>query len=124
MEFMPFIGNPPTQPIIEIDLPIELLKNHTEYLAKSRDPILSIAAVQYIREEWRKGGFSDPEVTFEDFKPKVESPDDNWGEPIKASLASPLDDDGNWDEVEKPETTDSPWDEKQEDWGTDCQGKL
>lgn len=127
MEFMPFVGNPPTQPIIEIDLPIELLKNHDEYLAKSKDPILSIAAVQYIREQWRKCGFSDPEVAPEDFKPTTE--DDNWGDPIRSSLSSPTEDDSkkaseqldsNWEETEKPETTLDPvWDEKQEDWGTE-----
>jgi len=114
IEVMPFvaIGN---QPTVEIDLPIELLANTTEYLAKSKDPILSIAAVKYLVDEWEKI-FSDPQVSPEDFKAKVEDAD--WGDDLpKTNSEKVAEQVDTWDEVDKTEKPEEQWDETTEDWG-------
>jgi hypothetical protein len=140
IEVNPFLPEG-SQPLVEIELPVNLLANAEDYLKagiegnKSPTPILSIAAVKYLVDEWEKV-FSD--VSLDDFKSKVE---DDW-EVIKDTTdaqnfpqqevweeddpsvtdyekANPNVEHDNWDEVVSPETEAEPWDEKQEDWGSE-----
>lgn len=124
MEVTPFLPESGNQPIIEVDLPTKLLANAEEYLkagiegTKLPQPILSIAAVKYLVDEWEKV-FSDPQVALDDFKPATDD-NDNWDE---NDVAVPQDagssDDDNWDEVDKTENPEEQWDDTAEDWGED-----
>ena len=131
IEVNPFLpeGN---QPLVEIELPVNLLANAEDYLKagiegnKPPTPILSIAAVKYLVDEWEKV-FSD--ISAEDFKPKVEGLDD-WEEGLGEVKDYPTTEDfekenpnvehDNWDEAVSPETEEPiPWNEKDEDWGSE-----
>jgi hypothetical protein len=135
IEVTPYMGD--ESPMVEIELPVELLANAEDYLKagiegkKPPQPILSVKAVKYLVDEWEKI-FSDPkEVEPEDFftKPTIEDKDgwvdktDDWdttpNEPKTNSEKATEQLNDNWDEVEKTETPDPVWDEKQEDWGTE-----
>ena len=116
---------------VEMDLPVSLLANAEEYLKaeiegnKPPTPIFTIKAQKYLVDEWEKV-FSD--VSPNDFKPKVEGLDD-WEEGLGEVKDYPTTEDfekenpnvehDNWDEVVSPETEAEPWDEKQEDWGSE-----
>ena len=123
IEVNPFLpeGN---QPLVEIELPVNLLANAEDYLKagiegnKSPTPILSIAAVKYLVDEWEKV-FSD--VSPDDFTPHLSNADADWSADLPQSDPSGITgtDDNSWDEVVSPETEAEPWDEKQEDWGSE-----
>ena len=123
IEVNPFLpeGN---QPLVEIELPVNLLANAEAYLLagvegnKPPTPILSIAAVKYLVDEWEKV-FSD--VSPDDFKPTQDAQDfatqEEWDKAVIDPTPQTTDD--NWDDVVSPETEAEPWDEKQEDWGSE-----
>ena len=107
---------------VEMDLPVNLLANAEEYLEaeiegnKPPKPIFSIAAVKYLVDEWEKV-FSD--VSPDDFTPHLSNADADWSADLPQSDPSGITEpEDNWDDVTTTEEP-IPWNEKDEDWGSE-----
>ena len=106
-------------PEAEIELPVEMLANAEAYLlagvegTKLPKPYLTPKAWKYLVDEWEKV-FSD--VSPDDFKPKEEV----WEEPEPELFGTgeTLTEQEPWDDVTTTEEP-IPWNEKDEDWGSE-----